>query len=439
MLPTSPFRGIAEQLEIDELKISLPAIRAAEINEILKETKKRAGDEVTPEVWLDAEHLQVLDYRSLAGVTDHHRAVMDKWHAISPIIPEDLAFLALRSMFCFSWPNPTCREDAERALRYEAALHATLLRWSRRLSGRLLGDRALLPNWGRLSFLRVLGQLPDSACQQIGLKSLACTLTKQAHFNAYARRTADYSLIGYNYVLEPILKMMNRFILGYHNTQHLAGNQRVKVAWAHLAPLVMYFHTKSSASTMHLPMVLLDHDIPRRAHDLTAKQLDHITTHEFGHVALNHEKQWADLDANDPTIDWSLKSKQMEFEADEFAANRIKATRPLLGGNNPISLADHADFAESVTAVELLCAHQWFIENAGLILRHRLVGNIEFTPLHDTHPSPSDRMQRIRATLGPTPSTDDLSLYTVKFYFDLIEYIHDLAEDELIESVGIKA
>src|ERR1700752_833688 len=101
-----------ERLASSDGDLCTPVIDSMQLAKILDETKRLAGEGVTPKVWIDAEHLQILDYRTLDGVRDEHRALMDTWHAESPIVPEDLAYLALRSLICFSWPSPTSPAEA---------------------------------------------------------------------------------------------------------------------------------------------------------------------------------------------------------------------------------------------------------------------------------------------------------------------------------------
>jgi hypothetical protein len=62
-------------------------------------------------VILDLEHLQVADYGTFEGVTDEQRQFISKLHAAEPIRPEEMMFLALRSLFQFTWPEPQSEDD----------------------------------------------------------------------------------------------------------------------------------------------------------------------------------------------------------------------------------------------------------------------------------------------------------------------------------------
>jgi hypothetical protein len=58
-----------------------------------------------PKVVLDLEHLQVLDYAAFEGLTERQRRQIADLHAVNPIRPEEMVFLALNRSFSSSGPS----------------------------------------------------------------------------------------------------------------------------------------------------------------------------------------------------------------------------------------------------------------------------------------------------------------------------------------------
>ena len=99
----------------------LPVMDRKKLDAILGATAARVHQELgtgpTPNVFLDLEHLQVADYGGFENLGDEQRQFILKLHEAEPIRPEEMIFLALRSLFQFTWPEPTSEHD----IRFTAA------------------------------------------------------------------------------------------------------------------------------------------------------------------------------------------------------------------------------------------------------------------------------------------------------------------------------
>lgn len=89
---------------------------------------------------------------------------------------------------------------------------------SQNLAKLLVKPEGLLPYWGRLALLRVMGDLPFENVQRFGLDGVACTLVKKAKFNAMTIAHPSGPIIALNYALEPILKQLNGILLHFFGT-----------------------------------------------------------------------------------------------------------------------------------------------------------------------------------------------------------------------------
>src|SRR5205807_1305933 len=157
-----------------------------------------------PQVFLDFEHLQVVNYRAFDRVTDRQREHINRLHSEAPIRPEEMVYLALRSLFEFTWRMPESEDDIRRAVAYENALNQVLISNALDLSTKFNTSDALLPYWGRLSFLRIMSVLPAENVEQYRLDQIACALIKRRRFNATTFALEQGPLIGLNFALEPI-------------------------------------------------------------------------------------------------------------------------------------------------------------------------------------------------------------------------------------------
>jgi hypothetical protein len=152
-----------------------------------------------------------------------------------------MMFLALRSLFQFTWPEPQSEDDIRFAAAYDFVLNQVLVDTALNLAGQFRVPDALLPYWGRLSFLRVMVELPSDNVARYGLDRMACTLVKRAKFNATTFVLENGPVIGMNYALEPILKHLNRYLLHYFCTREMAGPKRLSRAWEGIVPTVLHF------------------------------------------------------------------------------------------------------------------------------------------------------------------------------------------------------
>jgi|SRR6516164_7118149 len=271
----------------------LPVIDPQRLNAILAKTAARViqglGQGPFPKVILDLEHLQVANYGSFEGVSNRQRQFMAQFHSREPIRPDEMIFLALRSLFQFTWPEPQSEDDIRYAAAYDHVLNQVLVDTALDLAGQFREPDALLSYWGRLSFLRVMAELPSDNVERFGLDRVACTLVKRAKFNATTFTLENEPLIGMNYALEPVLKHLNRYLIHFFCTRQMAGPKRLSRAWEGMVPTVLHFWSDVVATRLTLASTILyEEEMGLLAHRLTAEQLDFIVMHELGHVALDH-------------------------------------------------------------------------------------------------------------------------------------------------------
>ena len=119
--------------------LCLPVVDQQRLNAILGETAVRVfqglGEGPEPKVFLDLEHLQVADYGTFEGVTDEQQQFISELHAAEPIRPEEMMFLALRSLFQFTWPEPQSESDIRFAAAYDFVLNQVLVDTALNLAG----------------------------------------------------------------------------------------------------------------------------------------------------------------------------------------------------------------------------------------------------------------------------------------------------------------
>jgi hypothetical protein len=113
--------------------LCLPVISKEQIDEIFWSTATMVfqlfpAKGPMPQVALDLEHLQVVDYGAFHNVTDSQRAYIKQLHSHAPILPEEMVYLALRSMFGFTWQMPESEDEIRRAATHEGALNRVLTR-----------------------------------------------------------------------------------------------------------------------------------------------------------------------------------------------------------------------------------------------------------------------------------------------------------------------
>jgi hypothetical protein len=442
----------ARWLAVDN-DLCLPVIDQAGLNAILEDVSVRVyqalGQGPKPSVALDLEHLQVADYGQFEGVSEEQRQFMTQLHIAEPIRPEEMIFLALRSLFQFSWPKPTSEDDIRFAAAYDHVLNETLIETALGRTKLFAAPEALLPYWGRLALLRVMVQLPTDNVARFDLDRVVCTLVKKAKFNATTFAFENGPLISMNYALQPILKHFNRYLLHYFCTRDMAGPKRLSRAWEGITPTVLHFWSDVVATALtRSSTILYEEDMAFMAHRLTADQLDFIVMHELGHVALDHPRR---LRADSRLgHDVTTERHEFEFAADTFALGlmrsklvkevRLKTQTPKTAETTvaPIDeiIASLHDYQRELGAVYLLFVYMDFVQRAGELMRDRLAGQINVRAGMDTHPRASARLERLELmNLGEYLYTSPLQRYAQDFLQNVLDYAASLNEDDFLASV----
>jgi hypothetical protein len=408
---------------------------------------EKMGPGPKPTVALDLEHLQVADYGTFEGVSDTQRQYIQQLHEAEPIRPEEMLFLGLQSLFIVSWPKPESVADIEFAAGYHFVLNKLLLETALDLASNFRAPGALLPYWGRLSFLRVMVELPEEHVTRYGLDKVACTLVKRAKFNATTFALDDGPLIGANYALEPIIKHLNKYLLHYFGSREMSGPKRLSRAWEGILPTVLHFWSDVSATQItRSTITLYDEHMGAMAHRLTADQLDFIMMHELGHVALDHPRRFRAEKASGR--DTNTVRHEFEFAADAFAlglmrsklvANtRIATEAPDRGSDERVARVTDGlhEYQSALGAAYLLFVYMDFIQRAGECLRARLGGKIRLREQMDSHPRASSRLDRLELTnLGEYLYTSPLERYSRQFFETVLDYVLSLDDDALLQSV----
>jgi hypothetical protein len=125
-MPENPY---ARWLKID-FDLCRPVLGGDGLNAILEQVIIRVlgamGLGPKPSTYLDLEQLQVADYSAFEGVSEEQRQFIAELHTREPIRPEEMIFLALRSLFQSGWPKPTSNEDIRFAATYDQVLNHVL-------------------------------------------------------------------------------------------------------------------------------------------------------------------------------------------------------------------------------------------------------------------------------------------------------------------------
>lgn len=401
-----------------------------------------------PAIALDMEHLQVADYRTFEGVSEVQRQYIEKLHAAEPIRPEEMLFLGLQSLFIVSWPEPESAADLEFAATYHLILNKWLLETSLDPAEKFRAPAALLPYWGRLSFLRLMVELPEGHVLRYGLDKVACALVKRAKFNATTFALDDGPLIGANYALEPILKHLNKYLLHYFSSREMAGPKRLSRAWEGILPIVLHFWSDVSATKITRSTVTLyGENIGATVHRLTADQVDFIMMHELGHVALDHPKRLRAEKAAGHDI--NTVRHEFEFAADAFAlglmrsklvaSTRIATEAPDRSPEERVSRVTDGlhDYQSALGAAYLLFVYMDFIQRTGELLQAKLGEQVRLREQMDTHPRASLRLDRLELTnLGEYLYTSPLERYSRQFFNSVLDYASSLDDEELLQSVS---
>jgi len=401
-----------------------------------------------PSTYLDLEQLQVADYGAFEGVSEEQRQFIAELHTREPIRPEEMIFLALRSLFQFGWPKPTSNEDVRFAAAYDHVLNQVLTDTALDLAKQFTAEDALLPYWGRLAFLRVMLEMPIDNIFRFVLDRVACTLVKKAKLNATTFALENGSVIGMNYALEPILKHLNRYLIHYFSTDEMAGPNRLSRAWEGIAPTVLYFWSDVAVTELtRSSTILFDEHMAIMAHHLTTDQVAFIVMHELGHVALDHPRR---LRVESKT-GYDATTLRQEFEfADGFALGLMRSKllenlraqsanpRATKAENDSVDqvAASFREYQEELCAAYLLFVFMDFIQRAGELLRDRLSERINIRSRMDTHPEARVRLERLELmNLGEHLYTSPLQRYSRDFLQAVLDYAATLNDEELLASL----
>jgi hypothetical protein len=407
---------------------------------------EKLGEGPKPTLAFDMEHLQVVDYGAFERVSVAQRRCIQELHAAEPIRPEEMLFLGLQSLFMVSWPRPESVADIEYAAAYGFVLNQHLADVALNLAGTFSAPGALLPYWGRLSFLRVMSELPEEHVARYGLDKVACALVKRAKFNATTFALEDGPLIGVNYALEPIQKQLNKILLHYFSTKEMAGPKRLSRAWESILPIILHFWSDVEATRItRSTTTLYDEHTTALVHRLTVDQLDFIMMHELGHVALDHPRRLRAEKANGTNA--NTVRHEFEYAADGFAlglmrsklvANtRIATEAPDRGADERVTRVTTGlrDYQSSLGGVYLLFVYMDFIQRAGELLQTRLGSHLRLRERMDTHPRAADRLARLELTnLGEYLYTSPLERWVRGFLDSVLDYGTSLADDALLQS-----
>ncbi|WP_205441333.1 M48 family metalloprotease [Tsuneonella flava] len=404
------------------------------------------GDGPKAKTILDMEQLQVADYSSFEGVSEIQRTQIREFHAREPVRPEEMIYLALRSLIQFVWPEPQSHDELRYAAAHDFVLDEILVRKAVELAPGFSTPEGLLPYWGRLAFLKVMSRLPNANVDRFGLGGVACALVKDAQFNAKTWAFRDGSVITMNYALEPILKHFNRFILHYHDTQPHAGPRRLARAWSGIVPTVLHFWAKVSATRLTRSSAILhDENTAATVQWLTNDQIEFIAMHELGHVALDHADRLKA--ARSSGADVRELRHEFEFGADAFALELLRSR--LIGssedpksgtdvGPTPIKdwRTDYTNYQHGIGAMYLLFTYMDFVQRAGELLGSRLAAHIPINQQSHSHPGARSRLDRLELMhLGEHLYTSPLLRYASGFLQDILNYASGLDDDSLLATV----
>ena len=384
-----------------------------------------------PKLVLDLEQIQVLDYTKLPLITEEQVTYIEEKLRHSPLVPEELSFLALRSLYSLAWEEITTQEKLLSALNLESALCFVLKKYSVDIAADLLYQDSLLPYWVRLSYLRIMSKIPETVINKSNLKNVTCFPVKRFSFNAYSTMLTTSSIIGFNYALEPILKILNRFFTHFYSSLHIAGPRRLERSWNEIAPIVRYFSIGAKAEELAPLSLIFSMEDAEQVHRMTADQVDFIMTHEMGHIFHGHPRLLADLKGQE---DEFVQRHELEYEADRFAEkvfrNWYLDTPDDDKGEQKSKLNEYASFIEST---QLLFVYMDFVEQSKVILNDRLKDKFPLQR-NNTHPMPVDRLKRIME-LSMIELKSEKVEYANNLFGDILDYIKKLELKNLETSI----
>jgi hypothetical protein len=144
-MPENPY---ARWLKID-FDWCRPVLGRDGLNSVLEQVIMRVHQAMglgpKSSTYLDLEQLQVADYSAFEGVSKEQRQFIAELHTREPIRPEEMIFLALRSLFQFGWPKPTSNDDIRFAAAYDHVLNQVLADTALDVAKQFTAADALLP------------------------------------------------------------------------------------------------------------------------------------------------------------------------------------------------------------------------------------------------------------------------------------------------------
>jgi hypothetical protein len=437
--------------DFDVCKPVIPGVELTAIHaQVAYRVHQTMGTGPKPALYMDLEQLQVVDYGAFEDVSEAQRKFIGGLHTSEPIRPEEMIFLALRSLFQFSWPLPTSNDDIRFAAAYDYVLHQVLVETALDLAKNFTAPAALLPYWGRLTFLKVMGGMPLENISRFGLDRVACTLVKKAKFNATTFALENGPVVGLNYALEPILKHFNRYLMHYHSTKEMAGPNRLSRAWEGIVPIVLHFWSEIAATELLRPsMILYEEGVGTLVHHFTNDQVDFIMMHELGHVALSHPQRLQK--ERNAGHDVTQLRHEFEFAADAFALGlmrsklikhvKAESESPQVGETDSqtsrITESLH-EYQGALGSVYILFIFMDFIQEAGELLRDRLSSHLHIRSQMDTHPRPRARLDRLELmNLGEYLYTSQIERYARDFLHAVLNHAITLSDEELLTSVTV--
>lgn len=421
-----------------------PAIRAtlAKVGDIVACRRGTSGP--PPAVMLDLDQFQVVDYAAFVGVHDERRSKLLTLHGSGPVRSDEMIYLALRSLIEPVFPPPESVSDLQWAMEFEHELNIGLRYWAEKLSGQFDDARALLPYWGRRSYLSVMGDFPIADVPQLQPNRVALALIKHPQFNATTFALGHSSLIGVNWALEPILKNFNRFVLHYFHTQESAGPSRISRAWRSIAPTVLFFWSDADVREIFSGSSLMfDIHVSKLGHSLTADQVDFIVSHELGHVASDHGPRLQA--AKSHNADTLGMRHEFEFAADAFAYvcrhagdDESSSKRRQTTGDYLASIVtDHmpADPGIRLDATYLLFAYMDFVDQCGQVLKKRLGAQLPLRRKMDSHPVARARLKKLETEFrnGAAHETA-LTRYATSFLAEVVAHMSSMEDEAILAS-----
>ncbi|MFM2651577.1 hypothetical protein AAFX23_14175 [Vibrio alginolyticus] len=262
--------------------------------------------------------------------------------------------------------------------------------------------------------------------ERSNLTSVACFPNKKKSFNAFSTMLQNSSVVGFNYALEPILKILNRFLIHFYSTQHLSGSSRIARAWGEIVPVVRYFNNDASASDLVSGCILISQDDATTVHRLVADQIDFIMMHELGHLFHSHPRKLSQIVGVEDELE---KRHELEVEADKFAHEIYKSWCYEVRDEPEKLKTNLNEYAALIEAVELLFIFMRFVDESKSLINEK-VGKESSGSSESTHPSSDIRLSLLRQLSGLEVNSPIVK-YAEKFFEDILLYARGLSEEEI--------